>query len=45
MTNTEKFPYEAPTLETVGNLHEITKNGAAPNADVQGGQNNTAFSV
>jgi len=35
--------YEAPKLEVVGTLHEITKNGTAPNADASGGENNTAF--
>ena len=47
MNNNEqaKQPYEAPTFEVIGSIHEFTKAGSAPNADVAGGQNNTAFSV
>ena len=43
MTNdiTADQPYEAPTLQVVGTLQEITKTGALPNAD----GNNTANSA
>lgn len=36
-------PYEAPTILVVGKLHEITKAGAEPSADVSQGQANTGF--
>jgi len=40
----EKTPkYEAPTLEVVGTLHEITKQGAQTNSDVANGPGPTAF--
>ena len=41
--NTDKQPYEAPTFEVVGTIHEITKSGAQPNSDLAQFQNNTAF--
>lgn len=41
MDNT-KATYEAPTLEVVGTLHEITKGGALPNSD-DGVNANNAF--
>jgi hypothetical protein len=40
---TDKQPYEAPTFEVVGTIHEITKTGNVPNADVAFGKNNTAW--
>jgi hypothetical protein len=39
----DQQPFEAPTLEVIGTIHEITKSGTAPNADVFKGKNNTAF--
>lgn len=42
---TDDTTYEAPTLRVEGTLEEITKAGSAPNADVKGGKDNTAFSV
>ena len=41
----DQQPFEPPTLEVVGTIHEITKTGAMPNADVMFGKNNTAFPV
>lgn len=32
-------PYESPTLEVVGTLHELTNTGALPNADGLNQQN------
>ena len=46
MTNEHETPqYEPPMLEVVGSLHDITKQGSKPNADLKGGKANTAFSV
>jgi hypothetical protein len=33
-------PYEAPTLEVVGTLEDLTKAGNSMNGDVDGGMNN-----
>ena len=42
---TSEAPYETPILRIEGTLEKITKAGSAPNADVEGGEDNTAFSV
>ena len=42
MTNNENIPYEAPTLEIVGTLHDITKAGGLVNSD-DGLNANNAF--
>ena len=37
--------YERPSVVDYGTLVDITRAGHQPNADVPGGNNNTAFSV
>lgn len=39
----KQAPYEAPTIEVVGKLHEVTKSGQRPNSDQLPFENNTAF--
>lgn len=39
----DKQPYEAPTFEVVGTIHEITKGGSKPWSDVLPFLNNTAY--
>jgi hypothetical protein len=39
----DKQPYEAPTLEVVGAIHEITKAGSKYNSDILPFKNNTAY--
>ncbi len=39
-TNNAKFAYEAPSLQVVGTLQDITKSGALPNSDGPNGKNN-----
>lgn len=41
--NNNEHPYEAPTFEVVGTIHEITKASTAPNADTFKGKDGTAF--
>lgn len=41
--DTNQTPYEAPTLELIGKLHEVTKAGQRINGDSTPFQANTAF--
>ena len=41
-TNDDKFTYEAPLLQVVGTLHDITKSGGSQNSD-NGISANNAF--
>lgn len=40
---TDKQPYEAPTFEVVGTIHEITKAGSTPYSDQLPYKNNTSY--
>lgn len=37
--------YQAPRIERLGTLRELTQNGAATNADTPAGVPNTAFPI
>ncbi|MCH4811955.1 hypothetical protein [Vreelandella neptunia] len=43
MLNTERKTYEAPMLQELGAMKDITEAGDQPNADQMGGRNNTAW--
>lgn len=43
MLKTERKTYEAPKLQELGAMKDITEAGDQPNADQMNGRNNTAF--
>lgn len=43
MLKTERKTYEAPMLQELGAMKDITEAGDQPNADTMGGRNNTAW--
>lgn len=43
MLKTERKTYEAPKLQELGAMKDITEAGNQPNADEMKGRNNTAF--
>lgn len=40
ITDNDTFTYEAPSLQVVGSLQDITKAGKEKNGDVTNGKNN-----
>ncbi|MFB9868664.1 hypothetical protein [Vreelandella sulfidaeris] len=43
MLQTERKSYEAPTLQELGAMNDITEAGGLPNSDTVNGRDGTAF--